>query len=452
MEKIRRILVLDASRVVRATLGKHLKDDFEVIEEANGESAWQLLMLDSRICAVITGIHPLKLEAHDLLERIKASSIKRLRETPFLLIVSDLDNHVGRDADRARGVSGFLTKTMSKAELIDSLNAVLTSRKPGNVHGKTEKTEKVEKAEKLEKPEAVPEPQIERSPKLDFAPGSPATASPTESSVSTVVLPPQSSVRTYIAKPPQEEVRPPAAATPKLYSAEQLVAGLSTLRIAGPNAEMACVLVFGIDNRAALIEQFGAEVAEMISSRLASMLMSKMGPHDVIGQCTDERLAIVSQGVDLKQGIRFGKQVCKSLAAGQISIRGEKIKLTASVGVASTSDDYLVENNELLWLANRRLDQAFVCGGNTVASEFKPGCLMHGCDPRMITLVEALKSGKFPGARDKLGSLGLIAMPLLREINRELLLGLDLDDIEQRLRVTVAGENSSLKWPSLPTP
>ena len=31
METIRRLLVLDSSRVVRATLSKHLKDDFEVI-------------------------------------------------------------------------------------------------------------------------------------------------------------------------------------------------------------------------------------------------------------------------------------------------------------------------------------------------------------------------------------------------------------------------------------
>ena len=66
METIRRILVLDSSRVVRATLNKHLKDDFDVIEESSGESAWQTLMLD-RVSAVISGVHPLKLDAHDLL-------------------------------------------------------------------------------------------------------------------------------------------------------------------------------------------------------------------------------------------------------------------------------------------------------------------------------------------------------------------------------------------------
>ena len=83
METIRRILVLDSSRVVRVTLNKHLKDNFDVIEESSGESAWQTLMLDSGISAVISGVHPLKLDAHDLLARLRASSIRRLRDIPF---------------------------------------------------------------------------------------------------------------------------------------------------------------------------------------------------------------------------------------------------------------------------------------------------------------------------------------------------------------------------------
>ncbi len=122
MEKVRRILVLDSSRVVRATLSKHLKDEFEVIEESSGESAWQTLMLDSAISAVISGIHPLKLEAHDLLARLRASSIRRLHGIPFILIVSDLDNTVERDADRASGVAGFITKTMNRAAMLSALD------------------------------------------------------------------------------------------------------------------------------------------------------------------------------------------------------------------------------------------------------------------------------------------------------------------------------------------
>ena len=55
IKKLRRILVIDDSRVVRATLNKHLKGSFELREEADGESAWQTLMLDASLCAVICG-------------------------------------------------------------------------------------------------------------------------------------------------------------------------------------------------------------------------------------------------------------------------------------------------------------------------------------------------------------------------------------------------------------
>ena len=455
MEKSRRILVLDGSKVVRATLGKHLKDDFDVIEEANGESAWQLLMLDSRIQVVVSGVHPLKLEAHDLLARLKASSIKRLREIPFLLIVSDLDNRVERDADRMAGVAGFLTKTMSKAELVSTLNEHLGARKAGLTHVKAEKTEtadkpekeKQEKLEKVAKPEkaVVAAPAARETASVKPAqvaavrPQTPAFAQ--EKPVSTVILPPNAV--TQALSDEHDGAQAPANHAVQLLSADQLIAALSTLTLSGPNAEMACVLVFGIDDLPALEEQFGGEVAAVIASRLASLLTSKVGAYDVIGHCTDDRLAIISQGVDLKQGIRFGRQVCKSLASGQISIRGNKIKLTASVGVASTSDDYLVENSELLWLANRRLDQAFVCGGNTVVSELKPGCVMHGCDRRLITLFELLKNGPAPRYRDKLGAIGLLMIPLLREIDRELALGLSVDDVERKLLERARSEVSA---------
>lgn len=82
----RRILVIDGSRVVRATLAKRLGDRFEVIEEANGESAWQRLMLDANIAAVISGIHPPRLDARDLFARLRASAMRRLREIPFILV------------------------------------------------------------------------------------------------------------------------------------------------------------------------------------------------------------------------------------------------------------------------------------------------------------------------------------------------------------------------------
>jgi len=74
MTNKRKILVADASKVVRASLAKQLADDFEVREESSGESAWQTLVLDSAIVAVVSGLGLSKLDAFGLLERVRAAA------------------------------------------------------------------------------------------------------------------------------------------------------------------------------------------------------------------------------------------------------------------------------------------------------------------------------------------------------------------------------------------
>ena len=197
------------------------------------------------------------------------------------------------------------------------------------------------------------------------------------------------------------------------------------------------------DNRAALIEQFGEEIAVMIDARFAKLLMSKVGPHDQVGHCLGDRLAIVSHDVDLKQGERFGKQVCRSLASGQITIRGQKVKLTASVGVASTSDDKASSGMELFTLADQRLNQALVCGGNTVAIEFKSDCPMHCRDKQTAKLVEALAKPQESAIRLNLGAFGLKILPILRALDQELSLGLSLKEIEQQLEKRAQSESAT---------
>ena len=388
MNKLRRILVVDGSRVVRVTLAKHLKDDFEIIEEANGESAWQTLMLDGTISGVITGIHPPKLDAHDLLARLRASSIRRLKEMPFTLIVSDVENQADREFDRACGVTGFITKTMKKPAIVACLNALF------------------EDGGEAARVRVVAEEQ--ENPPLNVVP-----------------------------------LFAPAPETEKLLDSQAFWSILTGLSFAEASAEPVCALVFGIDDREGLIERFGDDVAGMIAVRFASLLLSKLTPLDSIGRCRGERLAIISRSVDLKQGVRFGKQVCKSLASGQITIRGQKVKLTASVGVASTSDDALTSGSELFFLADQRLDQALVCGGNTVATEYKPKCPLHCREKDVFEMLDALMVRKGMNLAGNVGTLGLKIMPLLQVINQELALGLPLAEIRKLLQQRASSEEAT---------
>lgn len=120
-----KLLVVDGSRVVRATLSKRLTALYSIIEESDGESAWQTLMLDTSICAVISGAQPPRLEACDLLARMRASTKRHLRSLPVVLIVSDIEHYEHRERDLNAGVAAFITKTMDTGAIRDILECVI---------------------------------------------------------------------------------------------------------------------------------------------------------------------------------------------------------------------------------------------------------------------------------------------------------------------------------------
>lgn len=362
----RRILVIDGSRVVRATLAKRLGDRFEVIEEANGESAWQRLMLDANIAAVISGIHPPRLDARDLFARLRASAMRRLREIPFILIVSDIENQAAPQSGDWSDVTGFITKSMSTAVMVAHLEQW-----------------------------------------VGFHEASPGT-----------------------------EGRPAAVSAPtvdKLMGCREFSSLVSSLSLSAAENLPVCALVFGIDRLDELIARFGSDVPEILTSRIAGPLAGKIDPQDHLGLFGTQRLAIISYGVDLRLGTRFAKRVCKSLASGQVTIRGQKIRMTVSIGIASTSDDKVGSGPELLSLADQRLDQALVCGGNTVCTEHRPDCPLHCQDKRLTTLLGLLRGEGDELLPEQKSVLGLTVLPLLQTLESRLSLGLPLKEIKHRL-------------------
>ena len=217
---------------------------------------------------------------------------------------------------------------------------------------------------------------------------------------------------------------------------------ISEVSFTDPKVGKACALIFGIDNREALIQSFGQDVVEIIIARIASLLFAKVGPLDSIGRWHNDQLVIISNGVDIEQGLRFGHRVCKSLAAGQVTIRGQKMKLTASVGIASSTDDHVADGSELIALAEKRLDQALVCGGNTVASEQKPDCPLHCKNKTALRLIEALSTQGDKSIAKSIGSIGLKVLPLLKIMDHELSLGLPLTDIKHQLQQRAKAEEA----------
>ena len=104
MDATRRVLIIDHSKVVRSALAKHLHGHYDVREEQDGESAWQTLVLDPTIIAVVAGAHLARLNSYELLTRLRNNKIRRICDIPFLLVVSGSESEQDRELGLATHV------------------------------------------------------------------------------------------------------------------------------------------------------------------------------------------------------------------------------------------------------------------------------------------------------------------------------------------------------------
>jgi diguanylate cyclase (GGDEF)-like protein len=319
---------------------------------------------------------------------MRASVLRRLREMPLVLLVSDDNPDVDADKWRQQGVAGFMTKSMSKGEMVECLENVLST------------------PYQVSQPESRNESQNE----------------------------PQDEAHEEAHEEAHKETRVNRMASPTpLLDTEAFITAVASLPHEISSAESLCVLVFGIDRLSELISRFGSDVPDLLTGRIAKLLAAKIDPRDVLGRCGEDRVAIVSHGVDLRAGVDFGKRVCKSMATGQIAVHGRKAQLTTSVGVAATSDDHVASPEELLALAEMRLKQAMICGGNSVCTESRPNCPLSQRDKDFLALFQLL--GEVLESEQK-ETLGMAIQPLLRKLDAKLsidvklALNLPLDDAE----------------------
>ncbi|MDD2884708.1 MAG: diguanylate cyclase [Dechloromonas sp.] len=124
MPVLPRILIVDDSRVVRASLVQHLQGQYEIREASDGEAAWQALVLDPALQAVISDLQMPKMNGDALLERLRASKLRRLQQMPFLMISGEES-----DDERARlltrGDADFISKSAGAAEVRVRLGRML---------------------------------------------------------------------------------------------------------------------------------------------------------------------------------------------------------------------------------------------------------------------------------------------------------------------------------------
>jgi two-component system, cell cycle response regulator len=127
-----RILIVDKAKSSRAVLIQHLASHYDVREAEDGDAAWEALVLDHSIRAVVSDLLIPKMSAYQLVERLRFSRLRHLQQMPFVLV---LDEGAEEERSRARtlGVSDFVGVGAGAVELLSRLRNLLAlpqSREP----------------------------------------------------------------------------------------------------------------------------------------------------------------------------------------------------------------------------------------------------------------------------------------------------------------------------------
>lgn len=127
----RRVLVVDDSKFVRTTFRSILSPSFTVLEEADGEAAWDVVSSDPSVVIVFTDLDMPRLDGFGLLGRIRGSHDARVRTMPVAIITGD-EQAATKKRAREAGASSFISKSADAREVLVRIDRLLKMVRPAS--------------------------------------------------------------------------------------------------------------------------------------------------------------------------------------------------------------------------------------------------------------------------------------------------------------------------------
>jgi diguanylate cyclase (GGDEF)-like protein len=368
-----RVLLVDDSRIVRTTISKLIRKSFDVKEVADGEAGWQAISTDPSIVVVFSDIQMPKLDGFGLLERIRSSQDPRVKSIPVIMISGDEEDATKKRA-RAAGANDFITKTTDGTEILSRIDNLLHL---------------VEAKQQL----VVSKQAID-----------------------------------------QTVTRDPITGT---FTPHYLVTeGAKHFSHARRHGGSLSVLVFQIETYGEITEKVGKAVADQLLARIAKLVMGTLRAEDSMGRTADAGFAVVFPGTSSQQALAFARRMHEQLEKAQVTYREQVLKIRTSIGLAALDVDAATSIEELMKLAQQRLQDA----ANRKAQQrivnqdevslVKPLNLPSDID-RAVQVIENANAEQLgEAAREVLRRM----LPFLVAVCRKLNVEIPLDKITQAIR------------------
>lgn len=287
------LMVVDDSRLMRVAARKILKNDFTIIEAADGEEAWETLQQHSDIALVMSDLSMPNLDGLGLLKRIRES---RFSELPVIIITGAEDDDGSKQNALASGASDFITKPFESIQLLARVKAQARQK---------------DTQEALQQSEAEKQ-QLHETSQLDPLTG----------------LANKRAFTNYL----EENLA---------YATRH-------------HAELSLLLV-RIDKYKILYLRRGKQVAETLSRKLAETLCVDRRREDTVGRIALDVFGILLPSANLPGSKRVLHQLTEAIKQMEIRVDGEQVPFNVSFGLCNVDIRAGIRADEVLALAEAEL-------------------------------------------------------------------------------------------------
>ncbi len=286
-----KILIVDDSRIVRATVKKHLSEHFDILEEADGEAGWKRLLADPTINLMVSDLTMPELDGLGLLARVRSSGDERLHYLPIIIISGEEDEETKRRCVEC-GANDFITKSTDRTEMLTRVKAGLELAATRRELAESRAVQVQTTTDELT--------GVGSSHLLDL----------------------------------------------------QLNQALSfALR---HNSEVSFLLL-EVNHFQVLSDKLGEKMYGQMLGLLAKLLESKLRKEDTLAHLTGPMFAIVSPATPFAEARMVAERLRHSVANARINFRGQQLRVTASIAVANSWHDDEHSSERMMMIANDRL-------------------------------------------------------------------------------------------------